>query len=76
MDVHCFPVDLAQRHGAADNGSIAVIEPGAECCRLATRDHASADGSTRRFAAYQQVDDAIRARDYAKYDHGSAHDDG
>ncbi len=54
----------------------AVIGPDAECCRLATRDHASADGSTRCFAARQQADDAIRARDHTKYGNGSAHDDG
>jgi hypothetical protein len=54
MDANRFPVDHAERDGAADNGSIAVIDdcPGAvDCCRAATCDHAGTDGSTGCFAA-------------------------
>src|ERR1700690_370258 len=68
MDAYRFPVDHAEHDGAADNGSIVVIEPGAserwasECCRVATRDRVGSDGSTGCFAARQPGSGATRSR--------------
>jgi hypothetical protein len=80
MDAFCFSIGHAERDGAADSGSIAVAERCAskrgaiECCRGATLDHASADGSTGCIAARQPGYGPIRSRAFSFRD--SAHDHG
>jgi len=82
MDAYRFPVDHAERDGAADNGSIAVIEPCAsECwaierCRVATRECARANGSTGCIAACQPGSGAIRGRAVTERFSGAAHHNG